>query len=255
MQRVYRYLLTGTAVFVLAACNGQRADPAPDNEVPPENGNITINPQDPNNPDPNNPDPNDPNNPINNPPPPVDCNALPVNGQTLNCGTLLSTPEAFCANVYGNPAAPNFTLVSSCGSCNAQYFTPPAGAAEQCLNDVGGGVVVPPPVDNLALTSCKTCHAPNGYDGVQSIEDPHPWSSVDCATCHGGDPTATNPVFAHVCAPPAIGNRQQQVLDTRAFFLSWTTAGVQFLPDYTCAQQGGGTKVKSDRVAELQKPR
>jgi hypothetical protein len=50
-------------------------------------------------------------------------------------------------------------------------------------------------------------------------------------------------VFAHVCAPPAIGNRQQQVLDTRAFFLSWTTAGVQFLPDYTCAQQGGGTKV------------
>jgi hypothetical protein len=240
-HRRFLLLATGVVGFALTSCT-QRAE-EPEGPPPAETGNgtIVINPTDPAN-DPLNDPANDPTNPINQPTP-VDCNALPVNGQTLNCGTLLSTPEAFCANVYGNPATPNFTLVSSCGSCNAQYFTPPAGAAEQCLNDVGGGVVVPPPVDNLALTSCKTCHAPNGYDGVQSIEDPHPWSSVDCATCHGGDPTATNPVFAHVCAPPAIGNRQQQVLDTRAFFLSWTTAGVQFLPDYTCAQQGGGTKV------------
>jgi hypothetical protein len=232
-------LAAGAVGLALSACTPREAQ-APEATPPPVengNGNIVLTPPD---------DPNEENpieeNPTPEVPPPADCNALPLNGQTVNCGALLSTGAAFCASVYSNPQAPNFTLVGACGQCDAAFFTPPADAGELCLND-NGIVVGPDPGDQLAQTTCKTCHAPNGYDGLQSIEDPHPWSSVDCTTCHGGDGTATNPVFAHVCAPPAIGNRQQQVLDTRAFFLSWTTAGVQFLPDYECAVQGGGTRV------------
>jgi len=238
MQQAYRYLLLGTVVFGLAACPRSN-DPGPTEPAPIIDGNVPIVTPGPGE-DPQNPGPGTPT-PTPEAPPPVDCNLLPYNGGTVSCDAQLGTGAAFCANVYSNPQAPNFTLVGACGQCNPAYFTPPAEAGPLCLND--NGIVVPPPPPELAQTTCKSCHAPNGYDGLQSIEDPHPWSSVDCTTCHGGDGTATNPVFAHICPPPAIGNRQQQVLDTRAFFLSWTTAGVQFLPDYTCAVQGGGTRV------------
>ena len=104
------------------------------------------------------------------------------------------------------------------------------------IEDVEPPPPPPPPPEPLPPSTCKTCHAPNDYNGQYSIEDPHPWVSIDCVGCHGGDGTATNPVFAHVCPPPEIGSRYQQVFDQRAFFLSYTRAGVQLLPNYTCPQ-------------------
>ncbi len=180
--------------------------------------------------------------PIDNPgpvvPEPQDCNALEYNGGTVNCSELLNT-DNFCANVYEgtySPENPNFGLISACGTCNSQYFASPGVTCD------GIGEIAPPPPPPPAPEqdeSCYRCHAPAGYDGNHSIEDPHVWNSVQCTQCHGGDGTANNPVFAHVCPPPEVGNRQQQILDPRAFFLSFTTAGVQFLPNYECLQQDG----------------
>jgi hypothetical protein len=99
---------------------------------------------------------------------------------------------------------------------------------------------LPPPNPE---SSCMGCHAPIGYDGTDSIEDPHVWASMACVTCHGGNGEALTPVFAHVCAPPEIGTAQTQVLNPRAFFLSYTHVGVQFLEDYTCMTTGGPTNV------------
>jgi hypothetical protein len=113
------------------------------------------------------------------------------------------------------------------------------------IEDVEPPPPPPPPPEPLPPSTCKTCHAPNDYNGQYSIEDPHPWVSIDCVGCHGGDGTATNPVFAHVCPPPEIGSRYQQVFDQRAFFLSYTRAGVQLLPNYTCPQQNGQQKQTS----------
>ena len=189
-------------------------------------------------------DPNDPNNPNSPPvevPDPVDCDALAYGGGTINCSELLGANN-FCANVYeGNysPENPNFGLISACGTCEPSFFASPGVTCE------GVGTIPPPPPPAPVPPqdeSCYRCHAPAGYDGNHSIEDPHTWNSVQCTQCHGGDGTANNPVFAHVCPPPEVGNRQQQILDPRAFFLSFTTAGVQFLPNYECLQQDGTYK-------------
>lgn len=171
----------------------------------------------------------------------ADCDALAFGGGTVNCSDLLGAAN-FCSTMYeGNysPENPNFGLISACGSCEASFFGSPG------VECVGVGVIPPPPdpIEPAATDeSCYRCHAPAGYDGNHSIEDPHTWNSVQCTQCHGGDGTASNPVFAHVCPPPEVGNRQQQILDPRAFFLSFTTAGIQFLPNYECLQQDGTYK-------------
>ncbi len=234
MGRQILFTFSVLALVVAAGCP-QPVDPNEAVTPPPtDNGNITIdevvdNPTDPND------NVGGPDNPIVEPP--QDCGALPVNGQVLDCYALLSA-DNYCGVVFADPATPNFQLVSACGQCDGTLFSAPTGV--DCGNGVTGEETPPPP---LPESTCKSCHAPNDYDGLHSIEDPHPWNGpLDCTTCHGGDGTATNPVYAHICPPPAVGNRQQQILDPRAFFLSFTTAGVQFLPDYTCATQGGGSK-------------
>jgi hypothetical protein len=224
-------VVTAVLALSLAAC--ERPVVADPNAVPPPGDNVGGNvPVDVP--------------PVIDPPPliePLDPNACPLpGGQTVNCSEQLGTPEAYCANVYPETGGTNFALVSGCGQCNAAYYQAPPGA------DCTPGGLFPDPIDNtppppgffdLGESTCKTCHAPSNYDGVNSIENPHAWVTLDCVECHGGDGAATNQTFAHVCPPPAVGNRQQQVLDTRAFFLSFTTAGIQLLPDYYCATQGG----------------
>jgi hypothetical protein len=238
-RRFWSFVGVVTVGVTLTACPpSTRPDPA--TEVPPESGGFELEPDEVDG-------PGDETPPTNTEPPvgspdPIDCNALAYNGGTINCSLELGTPAAFCDSVYANdPAnpAPDFALVSACGSCNATYFQPPATYAGTPCEVIE---VLPPDPTVLTDETCKTCHAPNGYDGENSIENPHPWNTVQCTQCHGGDGTATNYTYAHVCPPPQIGNRQQQVLDTRAFFLSFTYAGVQFLPDYECSVQGGGTK-------------
>jgi hypothetical protein len=243
-------ILSVGAVFGLTfvlACDGQPEVRDTTNTPPVVNDNVNITPP-PTPPIQEEPTPEPPTgDPVNNPDQYVDqdCDALPLpNGTVLNCTAQLGTAQSYCDNVYvgGDANNVNFELVSSCGACDPIFFNPPAGAAE-CIEDITGNVI-DQPID-LEESTCKTCHAPNEYDGLNSIENPHPWVTVDCVDCHGGDGTATNQVFAHVCPPPEVGNRNQQVLDTRAFFLSFSTAGVQFLADYNCNVQGGGTKTVS----------
>ena len=221
-------MLIGASLTALALAACERpVTRDPDAEPPPGGDPVTtvvpdIDPNDPNNPNPTPPPPD--------PAPPADACPL-ADGRTVNCVTDLA-PDAYCASVYpapaevGAPIEPDFALVAGCGACNAAFYQPPAGVV--CENQPGGvdpgePVAPPPGWDVLPESTCATCHAPNKYDGNNSIENPHGWATLDCVSCHGGDGTATNPTFAHVCPPPAIGNRQQQVLDTRAFFLSFTT--------------------------------
>jgi hypothetical protein len=252
-------------------------DPAPpggpiDPGDPGDNPTIDGDPEP--EPDPVDPDPD----PEPEPPPPVvepepDCTATVIPGRDINgdgaddivnCELSLGNADQFCNIFYpqpeneGEPAPPpDFGLLNACGSCDPRFYEPPPGLTE--CPGVGEGVVAPPPdgpdpncVDDPTLagcrleeSTCKRCHAPQEYNGLNSISDPHPFggqAGMDCTQCHGGDGTANNPVFAHVCAPPAIGTRQQQVLDPRAFFLRYTTAGVQLHEPYECTTQQGGTR-------------
>jgi hypothetical protein len=249
MKRALANITTYGAVLAcitLVACE-RPVQRDPDAAPPPGGDPVANVPVTPPDVDPNQ-DPDDPPDP---PLPDLDPANCPMpDGTSVNCTVALSA-DNYCDNVYPAPIAvdlptqPDFELVSACGACDASYFQPPADVGT-CANapDPGG---VQPPEDQGVIpdSTCKTCHAPNNYDGLNSIENPHAWQTVDCVDCHGGDGTATNQTFAHVCAPPEIGNRNQQVLDTRAFFLSFTTAGVQLLPDYPCTQQNGETRTTS----------
>ena len=121
------------------------------------------------------------------------------------------------------------------------------GASYQCIDNacVLDDVEPPPPPPQ---SNCMQCHAPAGYDGLHSIEDPHPWVTLDCVACHGmGDPHSFSPIFAHVCAPPEVGGSGQgpqserafQTLDPRAHFLRTRLVGVDLLADYTCDNLNG----------------
>jgi hypothetical protein len=226
---------------------GQQPQTPPDPQVTPP---VVPDPQ---------PDPGDPNEPEVVPPvapEPVDCSALVIDdGQggtaTIDCYTRLNA-DNYCANVYpdGVDGQPDFQVVSECGTCDPGLFTAPAGI--DCFEGGLGDPVEPPdPTDPFDPSyvpennTCYYCHAPTGYDGINSIENPHPWSNVTCADCHGGDATASNQQFAHVCPPPEVGNRQQQQNDFRSFFLRFSTAGVQYLDNYECLQQDGTYKETS----------
>ena len=157
----------------------------------------------------------------------------------VECAIALS-PEQWCDTVFGpegdrDAADANFVAIAQCGQCDASYFHQPDGVF--CFGEEPGPDPVPPIPP--PTSTCYACHAPTGYDGQHAVEDPHPWVDITCVNCHGGTSTASNPVYAHVCAPPEVGNRQQQVFDFRAFFLRFSTAGVQYLDNYECLQQNG----------------
>lgn len=238
MRRGLSSLLSVSAALMLLAACGSPVQRDPDATPPPGGdpvANVPVAPPD---------DTQVPEGPGPGPVTPPPATACPLSdGRTVDCTALLGTAESYCSNVY---AAENtdFVLVAGCGTCNPTYFQPPAGA-EACIP---GGEYTPPDQPPGVIpgnSTCKTCHAPNDYDGLNSIENPHAWFALDCVDCHGGDGTATNQTFAHVCPPPEIGNRQQQVLDTRSFFLSFTMAGVQLLDDYYCTTQAGEQKLTS----------
>lgn len=148
------------------------------------------------------------------------------------------------------------------GACVAAGVGPPAEDFSACDDGNGEtvrdlcwlGICVGLPVEAVPFQSidasgfgstCQICHAPNGYNGLHSTEQPHPVLTLACIDCHGGDNWATNPIYAHVCPPPEVGNRQQQVLDPRSFFLRRTLVGVELLADYACPTQLGGTRTVS----------
>ena len=230
-------LLGAAATLFAASCT---SDPAEPTSPPPPA--VVVPPED----DVNNPPPPPP-------PPPVSCTAYPLpSGGTVNCDATFASFDAYCAAVFPAPGVTNLDAVFACGECNEEFLRTPQAPTPggQCPNQ-GLGIETdiddipegpPPAPPEPETTTCAGCHAPTGYGDPNSIEDPHPWTTVQCTQCHGGDGTSTNPVYAHVCAPPEIGNRQQQVLDTRAFFLRFTTAGVQLLNDYQCLQSDGTYK-------------
>ena len=140
-------------------------------------------------------------------PPEVDnCQALAVTGQPqpFDCDQFR---DDYCGLVFpeelgGQADAPMLGIFQECVSCSGEYAVAISG---DCVE-------APPPVPPQDET-CYTCHAPENYDGRNSVENPHPWVGLTCTECHGGDAQATNPTFAHVCPPPEVGNRQQQVFD------------------------------------------
>jgi hypothetical protein len=224
-NRVILGLGSGLAIVALAACD---YTPIDNGGATPPPAPVVVPPPPPAPPD----------------PPPVvveeDCNALPVAAGTINCDDFLGD---YCglvfpadAQVPGQADPTQLANFQACVACDGTYATAIQG---DCIE---GGV---PPVLGPQDESCYRCHAPEGYDGRNSVEDPHPWAVLSCTQCHGGDAQASNPAFAHVCPPPEVGNRQQQVFDTRAFFLSFTTAGVQLLDDYYCQTQLGENKSTS----------
>ena len=91
--------------------------------------------------------------------------------------------------------------------------------------------------------SCMQCHNA-GLDGDYSgpgIENPHPFGetagadSLDCTTCHGGNPDGQTPELAHVPPPPEIGDRDFQDVNRFAYFNRLALTGLDQLPDYQVA--------------------
>jgi cysteine-rich repeat protein len=180
--------------------------------------------------------------------PPLGCDAVELpSGAEVDCAALLgSGADAWCSAVYSSPSTvPNTDLIAACGECHPWFFRAPIGAV------CGVGFEpIPAPEPGLfdpGSSSCVTCHAPNGYDGSNSLEHPHPASPVTCIECHGGDGTEAQAQYAHVCPPAEVGDRVQQFFDTRAFFLSYSLVGVELLADYSCNTSDGGSRMVSPR--------
>ncbi len=171
---------------------------------------------------------------------PEPCDAIPLpGGEVLTCSDLFD-PETYCAHVFDNVPGDGLLVLGACAACDPLFLT----IADEVTCGPTPLPDIPPPAPPPG--TCTACHAPAGYDGAGSLGDPHPYTPrsqpMRCVTCHGGDDTETNPFYAHVCPPPAVGNRQDQVLDPRAFFLANTLVGVATLPNYTCPTSDGGTR-------------
>lgn len=87
------------------------------------------------------------------------------------------------------------------------------------------------------VSSCMLCHngALQQNYGGSGIENPHPFgaaASLECETCHGGNPDGTDELTSHVPPPPAIGDRAFQATHAQAYFNRLTLAGLDKQPDY-----------------------
>ncbi len=85
--------------------------------------------------------------------------------------------------------------------------------------------------------ACHNGSGTNDYAGP-GMENPHPWQTVGCTTCHGGDGTAEDPEVAHVPPPPQLGDRAHQRGDAFAYFGRRTLAGVDGLGSYADPRPG-----------------
>jgi hypothetical protein len=101
----------------------------------------------------------------------------------------------------------------------------------------------PPPVPQPAET-CMGCHngsQTNDYSG-NGITNPHPFQAqpLKCTQCHGGNPAGAGKLGSHVTPPPAIGDRQKQIVDPKAFFNRVTLSGIDKLEPANYPANGGG---------------
>jgi hypothetical protein len=146
----------------------------------------------------------------------LNCDALPVLGNTVSCGTI-----DWC----GVDATPgndgDLVKEAACCACDSDYCDrlescgpPPAGPAESCME----------------------CH--NGSEFADyagpGILNPHPFGGVtiQCTTCHGGDGTRNNRLQAHIPPPPQIGDQNKLNTDPQAWFNRLTLAGIDSYPNY-----------------------
>ncbi|MCB9679649.1 MAG: hypothetical protein H6737_31370 [Alphaproteobacteria bacterium] len=115
----------------------------------------------------------------------------------------------------GFPVAVDQSVDATFSFADPDYFACCAAQGVECA------VIVPPEGDvdvdadadadadtdiEPAGDQCMECH--NGgpdYSG-SGLEDPHPFSSVPCTVCHGGDETATTSALAHVPMPPGLAS-------------------------------------------------
>ncbi len=82
-----------------------------------------------------------------------------------------------------------------------------------------GGCIAPP-----TRNTCGECH--------DAIEDPHPWyggPELTCAGCHGGDPSQSDRVLAHVPIPQewSVGAPAEGRPNLRYYYNYLTLAGVE----------------------------
>jgi hypothetical protein len=86
--------------------------------------------------------------------------------------------------------------------------------------------------------TCMTCHNGSRHDDYagRGLENPHPFpgaGTLQCTTCHGGNPAGTTATAAHVPPPPEIGDEDEQERNPHAYFNRLTLAGMDKFPDYT----------------------
>ncbi len=192
-----------------------------------------------------------------------DCtNLILEDNSVLQCDLIYADALSFCENVapecneYGS-CDPNTDwdsfIVSTCGNCDAQYFSPPAVAECSPTNTTCQPKCFQAPVPGVEVagydSSCVACHAPNGYDQPGSTEHPHPWGPVTtefpeneqltCVTCHGGNPqgycveepcltfsSTPSEVRAHIPAPVSVGGVLEQQSDPIKKFRRTTLEGL-----------------------------
>lgn len=86
--------------------------------------------------------------------------------------------------------------------------------------------------------SCMTCHngsQDNDYAGP-GLLNPHPFpgaANLSCTTCHGGNPNGVDRVTSHVPTPPEIGDDQNLINNTTAYFNRLTLTGIDKFANYT----------------------
>ena len=90
---------------------------------------------------------------------------------------------------------------------------------------------------------CVGCHRPIGTNGLRhGIEDPHPWESLTCTECHGGNPDANTRAAAHVSpgdGPSFIRNLAPDEIDNIGRdYIQFINPGDLRVADRTCGTAG-----------------
>ena len=85
--------------------------------------------------------------------------------------------------------------------------------------------------------TCMVCHNGSQHDDYagSGLENPHPFpgaATLQCTTCHGGNPRGTTAETAHVPPPPEIGDEEFQERNATAYFNRLTLTGIDKFDDY-----------------------
>jgi hypothetical protein len=151
-----------------------------------------------------------------------ECNAYDFRGQTFDCTALDRCTEQ------------DLQYRLACCECDSRLCDPDPTCAPVGGGQPGAGGGEPPPGPNDAAESCMGCHngaVKNDYSGP-GLSNPHPFKDSDkisCTGCHGGNGRGIGKNGSHVPPPPAIGDRQRQATDPKAFFNRRTLAGIDKL--------------------------